>query len=167
MKVLGSLLLAILFCSTTAMAAPASEKSIKSLLAVSQAQRLVDELWAQINSLMDNAIQQSLKGKAPSPKQRQAIDNMKSRMVNLIEGELAWEKLEPVYLRLFQESFTEEEIIDLLAFYKTPTGQVVIEKMPLLMQKTMLSTQEAIAGVAPQMKRVQEAFVAEMSAASK
>jgi hypothetical protein len=167
MYALRNILIALLFCSTTAMAAPASESSIRQLLEVNQAQKLVDGMQTQFNSLMNNSVQQALKGKTPTPEQQQAIENMKNKMITLLHSELAWEKLEPMYLRLYQETFTEEEVLGILSFYKTPAGQAVITKMPVLMQKTMLDMQKTIAGITPKMKQIQENFAAEMSAASK
>ena len=167
MNVLRNALIVLLLSSTTAMAAPASESSIKQLLAVTQAQKLLDGMRVQFDSLMNNAVQQALKGETPTAKQQQAIENMKNRMVALMQGELAWEKLEPMYLRLYKESFTEEEVVGMLSFYKTPAGQAIIYKMPVLMQKTMLDMQKMISGVTPQMQKIQENFIAEMKAAER
>lgn len=167
MKLIKSTLLALLLCSSSAFAAPASEGSIKQLLEIMQSQKLIDGMRAQFDSLMNNAIQQALKGKVPTPKQQQAITNMKTRMVGIMQGELAWDKLEPIYVRLYKESFTEEEITGMVAFYKTPAGQAVIHKMPGLMQKTMVEVQKITAGMSPKMQKVQEQFAAEMSAANK
>lgn len=166
MNVLRNALIVLLFSSTTAMALPASESSIKQLLAVTQAQKLLDGVRIQIESLMNNAVQQALNGKTPSPSQQQAITNMKNRMVALIQGELAWEKLEPMYLRLYEESFTEEEVAGMLSFYKTPAGQAVIYKMPVLMRKLMPEIQTMSLGLAPQMKKIQQDFVTEVKAAN-
>lgn len=160
-------LIVLLFSSATAMAAPASESSIKQLLAVTQAQKLVDGMRAQFGSLMNNAVQQTLKGKIPTVSQQQAIANMQNRMLALMQGELSWEKLEPMYIRLYKESFTEEEIIGMLSFYKTPAGQAVILKLPILMQKAILEIQKTTTGVMPQMQNIQQEFAAEMAAASK
>ena len=77
------------------------------------------------------------------------------------------EKLEPRYLRLYKEAFSEEEIAGMLSFYKTPAGRAVIDKMPVLMQQTMLEVQKLISGTIPQMQKIQEEFAAEMSAAGK
>lgn len=167
MRILRHLLPALLLCSATAMAAPATESSVRQLLTVTQAHTLVERVRTQFDALMSNAIQQSLQGKTPTPKQQQAIDNMKNKMVALVMGELEWAKLEPVYLRLYQESFSEEEVAGMLAFYKTPAGQAVIHKMPVLMQKTMVDVQQRMAALNPKMQKIQERFKAEMSAASK
>jgi hypothetical protein len=167
MNVLRSALIALLSCATTAIAEPASEISIKQLLTVTQAQKLLEGMRAQFDSLMNKTVQQALQGRTPTPRQQQAIQNMKNRMVAVMQGELAWEKLEPMYLRLYKESFSEDEIAGMLSFYKTPAGQAVIHKMPVLAQKTMLEVQKMVSGVSPQMQKIQEQFVAEMTSASK
>lgn len=167
MNVFKTALVAFLFCSTAAMAAPASEASVKELLAVTRTQELVDGVQGQFDSLMEASVQQALKGKTPTPKQQQAIANMKNRMLALVQGELAWEKRESRNLRLYQETFTEEEIADMLTFYKTPAGQAVIQKMPVLMQKTMVDIQKTIVEMAPQMQKIRADFVAEMLASTK
>jgi hypothetical protein len=166
-NILRNALVILLLTATTAMAEPASESSIKQLLAVTQAKKLLDGMQAQLDSLMDNVIQQALKGKSPTAKQQEAITHMKNNMVALLQGDLAWEKLEPMYLRLYTESFTEEEVGGMLAFYKTPAGQAVINKMPVLMQKTMLEVQKMSSGLAPRMQEIQKDFAAEMKSAEK
>jgi uncharacterized protein len=157
----------LLLSSATAMAAPASESSIKQLLDVTQAQQLLHGVRAQLDSLMNNAVQQALKGRTPTAGQQQVITNMQNKMVALLQAELAWAKLEPMYLRLYKEAFSEEEIADMLSFYKTPAGQAVVHKMPVLMRKTMLEIQKMTSGLTPKMQQIQEDFVAEMTAASK
>ncbi|MBV8124605.1 MAG: DUF2059 domain-containing protein [Burkholderiaceae bacterium] len=165
MNVLRNVLLALLFSSTAAMAAPASDGAVKQLMAVTHAQKLLDGMQAQFGTLVNNAIQQALNGKVPTARQQQAIDNMKSRTLSLMHDELAWEKFEPMCVRLYKETFTEEEVRGMLSFYKTPAGQAVINKMPLLVQKTMVDVQGLLAGTAPKLQKIQEDFMSEMKVA--
>jgi hypothetical protein len=161
------IMIILLLSSTAAMAAPASEHSIRQLLAVTQAQRLVDGMLKQIDAMMNNTVRQALKGKNPTPDEQKAIDNMKNKMTALFREELAWEKLEPLYIRLYEETFTEEEVAGMLSFYKTPAGQAVIYKMPALMQKTLLEIQTMLSRDRPRINEIQEGFLAELKAASK
>jgi hypothetical protein len=167
MNTLRNALVVILISSTTAIAAPASESSIKQLLAVTQAKKLLDGVRSQFDLQLNNAVQQALKGRTPTPNQQLAITNMKNKMVAVLQDQLTWEKYEPIYLNLYKESFTEEEVAGMLAFYQTPAGQAVINKMPVLMQKTMHEIQAMMSRLAPQMEKIQQTFAAEMAAASK
>lgn len=166
MNILRNALIVLLVSATTAMAAPASENSIKQLLAVTQTRDLLDGMRTQTETLMDNAIQQKLEGKTPSVRQQQAITNMKKRMLALIQEELTWGKMEQMSIRLYKESFTEEEVVGMLSFYKTPAGQAVIHKMPLITQNTMLEIQKMISRLSPQMQKIQQDFLVEIKAAS-
>src|SRR6185436_15955029 len=46
-----------------------------------------------------------------------------------------WEVIGPRMLDLYMRTFTEAELRDLIAFYKTPTGRKSLEKMPALLQE--------------------------------
>jgi hypothetical protein len=151
----------------TAIAEPASDGSIRELIEVTKAQQLLNGVQAQFDSLMSNAMRQELQGKNPTPGQQQAIAKMKDKMVAVMQAELAWAKLEPMYMRLYRESFTEEEVAGMLSFYKTPAGQAVINKTPALMQKTMVEMRKMMSAMSPQMQKILEEFLADMKEASK
>lgn len=159
--------LVFLVAAQCAAAAPASDASVRQLLEISQARKLVDAMLGQVDAMMTRGIQDALKGNAPTPKQEQAIAKMKNEMVALLKEQLTWEKLEPMYLRLYRETFTEDEVQGMLVFYRTPAGQAVIHKMPVLMQRTMTDMQQVMSGLMPRMQKIQEEFVAEAKAGSK
>ena len=166
MKILRCTLIALLLCSTTAIAEPASESSIEQLLIVTEADKKLDGLQAQLALVMDAVIKECLQGRDPSPRQQQAITNMIERQSEIIQEALVWEKLEPIYVRLYKQRFTEEEVTALLEFYETPAGKALIRRSPELMQQAMREGQMIVAGVSPQLKEVQKQFRAEMAAAS-
>ena len=162
----NTLIVILLSIATTSMAAPASENSIKQLLVVTQAQKLADNMQTQINLQMNNIIQKALKGKTPTAKQQKAISTMKNRVMALMQKDFAWEKLEKMYIRLYKESFTEEEVSGMLSFYKTTAGKAAINKMPVLMQKSMQEIQGMISESIPQMQKIENNVAAEMKSAS-
>lgn len=167
MKTYRNALIALLFVSVTTIAAPAREDSVKELLAVVEAKNMVTAMQSQIDALMNNVIQQALNGKSPTDKQQQAIANLKRKIVSIINKQLAWDNLEPMYVRIYTESFSEEEVSGMISFYRTPIGQAAIHKMPLLMQKSMMEAQRFMAEATPEMQKAQEEFLAEVKATSK
>jgi hypothetical protein len=54
-----------------------------------------------------------------------------------MEKYLTWAAVGPRMTDLYTEAFTEPEIRDMIAFYKTPTGQKTLAKMPVLLQQGM------------------------------
>lgn len=156
---------ALLFISTAAMAAPASEATIKELLSVMKSEKLIDSMRGQMDALVDTSAQRALQGKAPNAKQRQAIANLQKNMSALMQKEFTWAKFEPMTIRLYQETFSEDEVNGMLQFYKTPAGQAVIDKMPTLMHKTMLEVQKMTGEMAPDIEKIERDFQREMQAA--
>jgi hypothetical protein len=48
---------------------------------------------------------------------------------------MSWESLKGDYARIYAEAFSEEELRQMIAFYRTPTGQKAIKMIPELMAK--------------------------------
>jgi hypothetical protein len=119
----------------------------------------------QLDESMSAGIRMALGDRKPTPKQQRAIDNMKDKMLVVMRGELAWERMEPLYIRVYRESLSEEEVAGMLEFYRTPAGQALIRKMPLMMQKIMPEIQGLMSSAMPKMQQAQREFMAEMKAA--
>jgi hypothetical protein len=94
------------YVAFAATAMPASKKSIKQLLAATDSHKISENVMAQIYAQMNSLIQQEFKGKNPTEKQQKAISIMMDRIFAVMKKEMAWEKLEPMYIRLYSESFT-------------------------------------------------------------
>ena len=80
---------------------------------------------------------------------------------------LDWKKLEPMYVRIYQKTFTQPEVDGMIAFYKTPAGQAVMSKMPAAMQNTIDEMQSAMGPVMQKMQQMQQDVVAEIKAENK
>ncbi len=163
---LKRILVVLALCCPVAYAADnaPSEASIKQLLEVAQAHKLVDSMMAQMDSFMKNAMQQATKGQTVTPQIQKDIDKRESEMMSILKEELAWEKLEPLYMRIYQQSFTQDEVNGLVAFYKTPTGQALINKMPVVMQNTLNEMQQRMGQMMQRVQRMQQEIVAEIQA---
>lgn len=159
MKFLKHILFVFALCSSAAFAAPANEASIKQLLAVTEARKVVDGMFAQFDGRMNGFLRQALHGQPASPEQQKAINSMKIKMTMLFQQEYSWEELEPMYIRIYKESFSQEEVDGMIAFYKTPSGQAIVKKMPIVMQKTMLEVQTKIVGLMPKLQKIQQEFI--------
>lgn len=147
--------------------APPTEASVKQLLEVAQARKLVDSVMTQMDNLMQQSIAQATRGQTISPKVQKEIDKGRGEMLAMMKDLLDWSKLEPLYVRVYQKSFSQQEVDGMIAFYKTPAGQAVIGKMPSVMQNTMDEMQQMMAPVMQKMQKMQQDVVAEMKAEGK
>ena len=160
--------LAVALACTTAFAADTkpTEASIKELLTISDAPKLIDSVMGQIDQMMNGVVAQATQGQKLNEKQQAALAAFQSKYSVLVREELSWAKMEPTYIRIYQNSLNQDEIDGMIAFYKTPAGQAVIKKMPALMQQIMA---EMPAMMGPLMQKIQplaQQLQADMKAAS-
>ena len=64
---------------------------------------------------------------------------------------MSWQRMKPLYVQLYQDTFEQDEVDGLLAFYTSPTGQAFLNKMPVVMQKSMALSQSLMQSALPKM----------------
>ena len=52
-----------------------------------------------------------------------------------LERHIGWNSLEDALTGMYLEAFTEQEVNEMNAFYRSPTGRKVIERLPQLVQQ--------------------------------
>ncbi len=153
-KILAAIGLTVLAASVHA--EPASAEAIEQLLAMTKAEALLDTMYANADQMMRQSMRQSVGNRTLTAQQQRALDEMPAKFVAIMRQELNWATLKPMYVRIYQESFEQEEIAGLIAFYGTPAGQALITKMPVVMQKSMSIVQDQMRTLIPRMGQVVE-----------
>jgi hypothetical protein len=125
---------------------------IEEMLQLTHVDRTIAQMLPQVQAMVTA---QMAKGDL-SPEQRQQGEQMEQKMMALIADRLSWEKAKPAYIRIYAETFSESEVDGILAFYKSPAGQAMLDKMPQLMQKSMEVGQQLMGDVMPQIQRMAE-----------
>jgi hypothetical protein len=158
-------LLASLIFASLAHGAPASLESIDRLLADTKVEKLLDTMSTNVDQVMRRSMEASTQGQQLSPEQRRVIDATAAKFVQVMREEMTWDKMRPLYVQIYQESFTQEEIDGLIAFYESPAGVAFVEKMPFVMQKSMSIMQSRLAPMMEKMKAAMKEAIAEPKAA--
>lgn len=71
---------------------------------------------------------------------------------------LSWDQVRDDYVRLYAESYTEEELRELIAFYQTPLGEKMVDLIPRFEQRESEITEERMADHMPELQQsIQEA----------
>lgn len=146
-----------LACATLLHAADApaaSEASIRELLDITESRKLLDSVFPQFEALMHTSMKQALGDRTLSAEEEKTMQRMTTRMLDTMREELSWEQLEPLYIQIYRQSFTQEELNGILEFYKSPAGQAMTRKMPVVMKNSMTAMQERMQ---PMMARIQKA----------
>lgn len=123
---------------------------IEQMMVLTHADRIVNQTLAQIQPMMANQLKQL---DVPDDA-RSAIDDMQKKITDVLTARLSWEKLKPVYVKIYADTFTEDELNGVIEFYTSAAGQALLEKMPSLIQKTMALTQELMSDVLPEISKM-------------
>jgi uncharacterized protein len=142
--------------------APASDESIRELLAITDAHKLIDTVRAQVDSMVTASSQQAMQGKTVTPERQAILDRMRTKMEGVIDEMLSWDTLQSLYLRTYRASFTQHELDGIIKFYKTPAGQAMIKKMPVVMQNVMGEMQGLLQPMQQRMQEIQRETVQEL-----
>jgi uncharacterized protein len=158
------IVLALLCPALYAADAPPSDASLKQLLEVAQAHKILDSTMAEMDKMMANLYQQITAGQPASPETQKIFDKARADVVSMCKEELTWAKMEPLYMRIYRKSLSQSEVDGMIAFYKTPAGQAVINKMPLILQNTMAEVGQMMGPMMERAQRMQKELIAEMQA---
>lgn len=163
MKIITTFILAAAI-SIPAFAQPASKDSVKELLKITKSEQFLGQMSPQISNMMHSSIQKFTQGKQLTTKQELALVNYSQELGKIMQEELTWAKLEPEMIKIYAEEFTQEEIDGMIQFYKTPVGQSTIDKMPIVMQKSMQVGYKQMDAITPKIMQAAEKFAKEMQA---
>lgn len=158
------LIILVLSCSAAfGQSTAPSEASIKELLELTQQSRkLTDSVAAQMDQFMTSAIEQVTKGEKLPPDAQKKVDQDKAEIAKMMHDILDYDKVLPMNVRIYQKSFTQEEVDGLIAFYKTPAGQALLSKMPVVVQDTFAEMRTMVIPITQRVQQMQQSLMAEM-----
>lgn len=133
-----------------------SDALIVQVLEASGAGKTLDALAAQMDNVLDQNIQQALKGHVLTDRENAKLTQARKRVVALLQAELSLEALTPDFLLVYRNTFTRSELDGMLVFYRSPAGKAMVAKMPLLMQQSMALSQMRIQRMTPQIEAIME-----------
>jgi hypothetical protein len=93
------------------------------------------------------------------------MDEFMEEGSKVVSSSLSWTSLEPEYVKIYAATFTTEEIDAITAFYRTPAGQSMLAKTPLITQASVKVAQARMVDLMPKMKALQDEYIAKMVAA--
>lgn len=122
---------------------PTASVVVAKLMKASQQREMLEKTMATMFSAMQ--------AQMPSPAQQV--------MKDFLAEEMSWAKFESDIMRIYCEVYTEKEMTELVTLYESPAGQLMLRKMPEVMQKSQeLSSTRMQAAMPRLMQRMQEAM---------
>jgi hypothetical protein len=164
-----SRLLALLLTSfaSFAIAAPPSVESVEQLLVLSRSKALFDSSSERLELTVRQGLLEGLGNTELSDEGKQLLDALPPKLVKVIQPEFSWAALKPELVRLYAEEFSQEEVNGMIAFYKSPTGQALINKMPRVLDRSVQMTQERLAAAVPRLQAAMLAALEELKTKGK
>jgi hypothetical protein len=131
-----------------------SEESLRHLLDVMQTKQLVAAMGQQVDAMYKAMINKALEGKSVPPEKQKILEASRVKMMDIMKEMFSWESMEHLYLKVYADTFTQDEIDGMAAFYSSPAGHAVIVKLPLAMKNTMSEMQERMKELIPKMEQL-------------
>lgn len=133
--------------------AAASAESVDRLMQAMKVQAQLEMIYSQTLPAMQAAMKQSLGGQMKSEEAQRMFDTVMPRVNAVIRDELSWARLKPDFAQIYGETFTQQEIDGLIAFYQGPIGSALVAKLP---QLALRSTQLMQQRMGPLMQKVMQ-----------
>ncbi len=102
---------------------------------------------------LDNLLQNQIRSNP-------ALMQVAAPMREFFDKHLGWAGLKKDMVKLYAETFTEEEVKQLDAFYQSPVGKKSIQQLPALMGKAMQIAQERMKEHLPELQETLKAAAA-------
>jgi len=155
MRAVLVVLLSLLAAPVLAQNVPPSEDSVRRLLDLLQNRRVLEDAMSNMDGFTQKVMEQARQeeGVTFNAKQQQILDQFHTDMMSAIKDELAWSKLEPDFVSAYTKTFSQKEVNDMIAFYSSPSGQAVANKLPQVARQMSADIQERMM---PLVKRIQQ-----------
>lgn len=142
-----------------ASAAEPSAASVERLLTITRSEAVLEQMYGNFEQAMRAGMQQAVGNRRLTAQQQAILDAAPAEFAAVMREELGWARLKPLYVGIYRESFTQAEIDGMLAFYATPAGQAMIEKLPQVMNRSMQLMQVMAAPMAEKMREAMQRAV--------
>lgn len=158
MKTLAAVL-CLLLAPLAALAAPPSPASIERLLALTEAEKNLEGAQRYSEQMMQEMMREQNQRRMLSPDAQNRMRDVMQKSAQAMREEMSWANMKPLMARIYAESFTQEELDGLIAFYESPAGRAFTRKMPVVMEKSMMLMQERMGPLMQRMEaRMREAM---------
>ena len=123
---------------------------VEELMAVMHPEKMIDQAMQQVSAIA----QQQMQAMNIPADMKSSSDQMNQEMMTYVREKLDWAKLKPQFVDMYADVFTEDELRQVVTFYKSPGGQALLSKMPQLMQRSMTMMQGLMADLPAHMQEM-------------
>jgi hypothetical protein len=142
-----------------------TEESLRQLFQVMHSSQLLDSYVAQVDATMHASMREAMQGTQLNAEEQQILNDMSSELVALLKNVVNWESMQPMMTEVYRNTFSQREVDDMLKFYRSPTGQAVVSKLPAAVQQAMQTMQQRVNTLTPKIMELQRDTMAALKRA--
>lgn len=160
-KILSLTLISCVFVyASSCLASVESHRAaVEAMLHLTEIDKLIDPMMNQVQAMIQQQVDQMNLADDAKP----VVKKYNDKIIALMKKELAWDKMKTDLIDIYINVYTEEEINAIVAFYKTPVGRKMLEKMPELLQQTMAVTQSQVQRIIPDLQAISQEMENELT----
>lgn len=147
---LVTLITLTLFVFVASAQADTHRASIEKLLVLMNQDQLMEQMFPQIKQMLAQQFEQT----DLTAEQSRLMENFFDKIFNVMKEEMSWDKMKDDFIQLYMSVYTEAEVNELISFYESPIGRKTLEKMPLLMEKSMSISQKYTMNMMPKIQEI-------------
>ena len=145
-------LIVALLIAITPMMAQADEgvdrETVEQLLEVANNESMIDAMNGEVDQMIAGLPAQL----GLTEEEQYLFDNFMTKLHDSMKEEVSWKRIKDPMIEIYMKHYTKKEIEELLAFYRTETGQSLIKKMPLVMRDAMQLSQQMLVNFLPKIQ---------------
>ncbi|MDT0584212.1 MULTISPECIES: DUF2059 domain-containing protein [Alteromonadaceae] len=141
--------------------AQTTDETLEQLFDIMAVDETIDVVFEQMQSMVNNISG----GPILTSEEQEVYDKYQLKILTLMKKELAADSMRQDLAQIYKQNFSDKELKDMLAFYQSPTGQSMLEKMPIVTQESMQASQRMMTNVMPKINALTEEMSKEMKEA--
>jgi hypothetical protein len=174
MRKLGKLLITLAACGVLLRAqtpppkiSPAKAALIEEMIDETKPDAIIQQSLGQMKAAFSQSFESGFNSQVTQnhedpAKYQKELRAFEDKMFGLISDRMSWARLKPKFIVMYDETFTQQELSDIVAFYKTPSGKSLLRKLPELMTKGSQVGQQEMMGVVPEIQQMTKDFMESM-----
>jgi hypothetical protein len=151
-----TLSLALALCLVVGHPARAQELTrqakIERILDITGSQSMLNQIFDRFAASFDA----QMKAQFPNatPQQLAQTGDLRNKLIEMMKERVTWDKMRPSLVKIYSDTFSDEEIDGLLAFFQSPAGQSYVKKLPALTQQIVAYSQAQVGALMPEIQRL-------------
>ena len=100
---------------------------------------MLDAMLPQMEAMQAQQFAEIAQKQSLTAEQKAGLQRIQQRTSQTLRQALAWSQMRPMYVDLYKQSFSKEDVLAMAEFYESPAGQSLLDKTPTLMQNLMVA----------------------------